>query len=40
MLRQGYRADGRAIEQFLGRPLLPPQPHLQFEDASILGRRP
>lgn len=38
MLRQGYRADGRAIEQFLGRAPLPPELHLQFEDASILWR--
>lgn len=38
MLRQGYRADGSAVEQFLGRPLLAPEPHLQYEDASILWR--
>lgn len=40
MLRHRYRADGRAVEQFLGRPLLPPEPCLQFEDASILWRHP
>ncbi len=38
MLRQGCRADGRAIERFLGRALLRPEPRLQFEDASILWR--
>lgn len=38
MLRRGYCADGSAVEQFLGRQLLLPEPHLQFEDASILWR--
>ncbi len=38
MLRQLRPADGRAAEELLGRPLLPPAPHLQFEDASILWR--
>lgn len=36
MLRRGYHADGRDIERFLDRPLLRPEPHLQFEDAAIL----
>lgn len=40
MLRHGYRADSRAVEQFLGRPLRRPEPFLQFEDASILWRQP
>jgi uncharacterized protein YbjT (DUF2867 family) len=38
MLRQGYHADGRDVERFLGRPLLRPEPRLQFEDAAILRR--
>lgn len=31
-------ADARAVEEFLGRPLLVPHPCLQFEDASVLWR--
>lgn len=38
MLRNGYLADSRVIELFLGRPLLRPEPYLQFEDAAILWR--
>jgi uncharacterized protein YbjT (DUF2867 family) len=40
MLSQGYCADARAVEHFLGRSLLLPEPRLQFEDASILWRNP
>ncbi|MCK6376726.1 MAG: NAD-dependent epimerase/dehydratase family protein [Zoogloea sp.] len=36
MLRKGYLACDQAIRQFLGRPLLRAEPHLQFADASIL----
>lgn len=35
MLGQGRCADGRAVEQWLGRPLRSPQAHLQFLDAAM-----
>lgn len=37
MLHRGYRADGQAVERFLGRALLSPEPRLQFEDAALVG---
>lgn len=38
MLRRGCTADGRIVQNLLGRPLRRPEPGLQFEDASILWR--
>jgi hypothetical protein len=40
MLRAGYRANGKPVEDFLGRPLLSPNAALLFRDASILWSAP
>ncbi|MBI5258770.1 MAG: NAD(P)H-binding protein [Burkholderiales bacterium] len=40
MLRAGYRADGLAVQRFLGRALRWPEPRLHDEDASVLWSRP